>query len=105
MVKFLIFQPNNFERIFDYEEKYEAAATNALQQLTQDLDFVDMDALQEFVDLDGAKRKLACIMRNGAFQNMGFEEVSATIQHYELGIDIDTENQRIGINREMLLAF
>ena len=53
----LIFQPNNFERIFDYEEKYEAAATNALQQLTQDLDFVDMDALQEFVDLDGAKRE------------------------------------------------
>ncbi|AUD24472.1 Kiwa anti-phage protein KwaB-like domain-containing protein [Bacillus cereus group sp. BC251] len=96
----LIFQPNNFERIFDYEEKYEEAATNALQQLTQDLDFVDMDALQEFVDLDGAKkRKLACIMRNGAFQNMGFEEVSATIEHYELGIDIDTENQRIGINR------
>ena len=44
-------------------------------------------------------------MRNGAFQNMGFEEVSATIQHYELGIDIDTENQRIGINRKCYSLF
>ena len=48
----------------------------------------------------GQKEKVSMYHEKRCISEYGFEEVSATIQHYELGIDIDTENQRIGINRK-----
>jgi hypothetical protein len=45
----VILHPMNFERIFGYEEMYEAASQNALQQIAATHHYVDIGNLTTFV--------------------------------------------------------
>ena len=96
----------NFERIFGYEELYEAAANSALQQIAATHNFVDITALTNFVSSDSRKkRKLAAIQRNNLIQNMGFTQIQNTITNYNLQITIDINNQRFELTKESAFRF
>lgn len=101
-----ILHMTNFERIFGYEELYEAAATSALQEIAATHNFVDIAALTGFVSTDSRKkRKLAAIKRNNLIPNMGFTQIQNTIVNYNLQITIDLNNQRFELTRENALRF
>lgn len=102
----IILHMTNFERIFGYEELYEAAATSALQQISATHNFVDIAELTGFVDTDSRKkRKLAAIQRNNLIPNMGFSKIRKTIVNYNLQINIDVNNQRFELTKENALRF
>ncbi len=101
-----ILHMTNFERIFGYEELYEAAATSALQEIEVTHNFVDITALTTFVSTDSRKkRKLAAIQRNNLIPNMGFAQIQNTIRNYNLQITIDVNNQRFQLTKENALRF
>ncbi|WP_379156081.1 Kiwa anti-phage protein KwaB-like domain-containing protein [Paenibacillus sp. sgz5001063] len=102
----VIMQPMNFERIFGYEELYEAASQNALQQIAATHNYVNMTDLNTFVGTDGRKkRKLAAILNNGLIPQMGFNQICTTIQHYNLDIQIDQANQEFTITSKNAFLF
>lgn len=102
----VIMQPLNFERIFGYEEMYEAASQNALQEIAATHNYVNMIDLNTFVGTDGRKkRKLAAILNNGLIQQMGFDKICTTIQDYNLNIQIDHTSQQFTLTAQNAFLF
>lgn len=96
----------NFERIFGYEELYETASQNALQEIAATHNYVNIADLTTFVGTDGRKkRKLAAILNNGLIPQMGFNEICTTIQNYNLDIQIDQANQQFTLTAQNALLF
>ncbi|MDN4070906.1 DUF4868 domain-containing protein [Paenibacillus vini] len=101
-----ILHMTNFERIFGYEDLYEAAAQSALQEIAATHNFVDIATLSGFVSTDSRKKKkLAAIQRNNLIPNMGFRQIQSTIINYNLQITIDVNNERFEISKENALRF
>lgn len=97
----IIFQTNNFEKIFGFDDLYEVAANQAMEQIEQTFNFIDAEVLASFVSTDSNKqRKLASIMKSGSYANFGFAEVCATIQNYNLDIEVDMENQKVNLTKK-----
>lgn len=102
----VILQNNNFESLFGFDDHYETASGMALQQIAATHDFIDIAELTLFVGTDSRKkRKLAAISRNQLIDVMGFEQISATIQNYTLGITIDNQNRKFNLTKENAFVF
>ena len=93
-----ISQHNNFEKIFSYVEKYEEVVGEALETFKQTFSYVDHESLGAYIITDSIqKRKVASIIKNGVFDKYGFDEVATTIEKYDLGIEINVQEQKINI--------
>ncbi|QGQ93799.1 DUF4868 domain-containing protein [Paenibacillus psychroresistens] len=102
----VVLQPMNFERIFGYEELYETASQNALQQIAATHNYVNMVDLSTFVGTDGRKkRKLAAILNNGLIPQMGFDQICTTIQLYNLDIQINQATQEFTLTAKNAFLF
>lgn len=92
-----ISQHHYFEKIFSYEDQYEAKFGEALEAFKQ-FTYIDHESLEQYVQTDSAqKRKLAAIMKNGIYEKYGFSEVASTIEKYELGIEVNQQEQKVNI--------
>ena len=93
-----ISQHNNFEKIFSYEDQYEAKSSEALQMIKETFSYIDHDSLKIYVEKDSSqKRKLAAILKNGVYGKYGFNEVTATIEKYGLDIEVNTNEQKLNL--------
>ncbi|MWC27172.1 Kiwa anti-phage protein KwaB-like domain-containing protein [Paenibacillus sp. MMS18-CY102] len=102
----IILQNTNFERIFGFDDHYEASSGAALQQIAAAHDFVDINLLTEYVGTDSRKkRKLAAISKNQLIANLGFEQIKETIQNYSLEISIDDQNRKFELTRDNAFVF
>ncbi|WP_203363658.1 Kiwa anti-phage protein KwaB-like domain-containing protein [Bacillus sp. REN10] len=96
-----ISQHHNFEKIFSYEDQYEAKVDEALETFKETFTYIDHQSLQTYIETDSMqKRKLAAIIKNGVFEKYGFDEVATTIEKYELGIEIDEQEQKINLSQK-----
>ncbi|MBB6447993.1 Kiwa anti-phage protein KwaB-like domain-containing protein [Bacillus benzoevorans] len=93
-----ISQHHNFEKIFSYDDQYEEKVGEALEVIKESFSYIDHESLQLYVEKDSIqKRKLAAIMHNGVYKKYGFNEVVATIEKYNLDIEVNTQEQKVNL--------